>query len=376
MSNFARMPFTEIFERIKEELVRDKAGNTAMENKYKGAVQDVYLQDFPILLPEDYLRTSATITTKANYSTGTVTIAADAAGATGASTAWTSALTDDSLFKADDENGIYRVTYSSGTSLLFSLPSTWQDDAVAAGSSYELMFDRFALASDFSHMVEDDKENPEVVHWYNNGGPAWLIPEDNGEYTRDFIFQASTPGFYTVKWVSGAPYLYIRPCDDTGRVIYYDYIPNLTPLAEHAEGTATCTADATAVSAGTEFQDFLGTAGANLATEDYYFSFDGDGTGQERRWYKISACASDTALTLDSAYLGTTKTAQPYTISKISKYPAKFDTALMYGAALRIDPNAKDADRWSALYTAAVSGHRGVDGRRIHGQKGSYSRGY
>ena len=179
MSSLARVPFIEIVERIQSELVRDKAKNASMEKKYKGVVNDV-CHELQLILPEDVLRKTGNISTIADYSTGTVTVAAAGSTITGASTAWTSDNSNDSLFKADDEEVAYRVTYTAGTTLTLSQPSTWVDDAVSAGS-YKLMFDRFALASDFSHMIEDDAEEPETLFYWTSNGRAYLYPEDVSE---------------------------------------------------------------------------------------------------------------------------------------------------------------------------------------------------
>ena len=292
-----------------------------------------------------------------------------AAGATITGSAlcvWTSALTNDSLLKGDG-NTLYRVNYSSPTALTLVQPSTWIDDAQSA-DSYKLMFDRFALASDFSHMCLDDKDDPEVVYWYNNGNRQFLSPNDNGEYEGKFQFIARTPSDYTVKWVSGSPYLYIFPCDDDARGIFYEYIPLINNMTEYVTGTATCANAATAVTGtSTDWDGYLST------TYDFYLRFDGDGVGSDSKWYKISTYTGDDSITLASAYGGATKTAQPYTISRVSLYPAKYDTALVYGAALRMDPNNNDAARWASVYGMYLPAFKGrlntIIGERSRGKK-------
>ncbi len=379
-SKINRIPFTEIFERAQLELVRDSATAAANEAKYKGVVNDVYLVDFPILLPEDLIRKTGNITTIADYSTGLITIDnGDSAIVGDSDCAWTSAITNDSLLKADGEETIYRVTYGDdATDLDLSAPSTWKDDDVDDGA-YKLMFDRYALAGDFGYMVQDDKDKPEAVSWWTGSGKAWLEPEDNGEYNRDFIFNASTPAFYTVKrdaTTGDSPYLYIRPCDDSTRVLFYDYIPQLIALTEYTTDSIKTLANAsTAVvsNAGTVWGD---TDFIDIETYDYYFRIDVDGTGSNSVWYKIASITDDDNLVLSTGYDGTaiSSGSVKYTISRVSKWPTRFDRALVYGAALRIDPNNRDAERWKELYGALVGGFKAVDGKRIHGQKGSYNR--
>jgi hypothetical protein len=356
-----------MFERIQSELVRATAQNTKSENKYKGVLNDIYM-DARVVLPEDVLRKTSYVTTVADYSTGTATVAAAGTSITGASTAWASANSNDGLFKADDEETVYRVTYNSATQLDLSSPSAWADDAVSAGD-YRLLFDRLALATDFSHMPQDNKDDPEIVYWWNNAGKAFLEPEDNGEYDNGAAFSYSTPGFYTVKWVDSDPYLYIRPCDDSSRVLFYDYIPELQPMMEFTAGTVTITKDATAVTgASTLFGDFIDTT-----ANDYYLRVDADGTGVASEWYKIASVTDDTNLVLSTAHLRGAAATSAYTISMVPKWPAKYDRAIMYAAAARIDPNNKDVEKWSGVVEGLIPGWNKVFGTRIVGRKGPFN---
>lgn len=366
MSQIRRVPFTELVERVQGEVVRDIAGNASADSKYRGMINDVYLTDFQTLLPEDLLRKQGNITTIADYSTGTITVAAAGATITGEDTAWTSAISNNAMFQAGGEDGAYRVTYTAATTLTLLDPTAWTDDAVTDGT-YKLMFDRYALASDFGHMVEDDVEDPEAVYWNSNASRQFLTPKDNGEYDRDFQLIEGTPAHYTVKWVTEDPYLYIWPCDTLARSMFYFYIPNLLPLQEKT-GTATSAGATTAISAvsGLSAETWLN------STEDFYFRFDADGTGEKSRWHKI-ASYTDTTITLAANY-PTARTTAAYTLSSVSRYPSKYDRALIYGAALRVDPDAKDAQRWAAIYGGMIPAYKRLYGTRIHGQSGSYNR--
>jgi len=372
MSNIRRIPYTELVERLQGELLRDKAANVASEKKYKGAINDVYTVDLPILLPEDYLRKSASIETKADYATGLITVDDGDASIVGDSDCvWTEALTDDGILKADDEEAIYRVTYSSATSLTLSAPAAWVDDDVADGG-YRLMFDRYALPTDFMDMPEDDKEDPEVVYYNTGGGRAHIEPVDNGEYERDFSFNHGTPAHYTIKWVSNDPYMYIWPCDTDSRQLYYDYIPQLHPMIEVTAGSATSTLDSTAITGTSTFWgNFIDTT-----VNDYYFRFDIDGTGQASEWYKIASVTTDEALVLSTAYTGdAARATKPYTISMIPKWPAKYDTAMLYTAAYKMEPNKIDSDRWGAIASTLIPGWKSYFGRRIYGRRGAHDLG-
>lgn len=375
MSNFSRIPFTEIVERTQNEIIRDKAQDTISESKYKGAVNDVYMTDLLALLPEDFLRTTGVITTKEDYSTGTITVAVAGATIAGSSTLWTSANSDGALFKANDTGTVYRVAYTGASTLTLSSPAAWVDAAVTAGS-YRLVFDRYALASDFSRMCIDKQRRqtgppgPEAVYYYNNGSPMYMNPRDNGEFGQKSLFTYGTPSDYTVKYILGVPYLYIFPADTTSRAIFYDYIPVLTPMTEYTTGTASCTNGATAVTgAGTDFDGYI------TSTDTYYLRFDDDGVGAASVWYQVASAGSDTAITLSTAYAGVTKAAgSSYTISRISRWPARYDQAMMYGAAMKMDPEALMSQKWQTIYTSLVMGQAGFDGRGLQGRHAAWMR--
>lgn len=367
MSNVRRIPYTELVERLQGELLRDTAANVNSEKKYKGVINDVYTVDFPILLPEDFLRKTGNFATKEDYSTGTITTTVAGTTITGASTSWTEANSDGSLLKADDTETVFRVGYSAGTTLSLTAPSTWVDDAVTAGD-YRLMFDRYTLASDFDSIVQDDIEDPEVVHYWTGGGRQRLEPQDNGEYERDFSFNRGIPAKYTIKHTDGTYYMHLWPCDDDTRQIFYDYIPTVLPMVEVTAGTATVALDATAVTGTSTFWgNFIDTT-----VNDYYFRFDIDGEGQASEWYKITSVTTDEALVLSTAYTGdAARTAKEYTISMIPKWPAKYDTAILYTAVYKLEPRKVDADRWAQIASTIIPGWKSYFGRRIHGRTGA-----
>ena len=376
MSNISRIPFTELFEKCQAELVRDKASNVESEAKYKGFINEAYCNDLTLLLgpvAEDYLRTEAVITTIAEYSTGHITVAAAGSSVTGVSSAWTSTNSNGALLKATDEEGVYRVAYSASTTLTLSKPTAWVDDAVTLGD-YELKFDRYALASDFSHMCIDDQNEPESVFYWRGGAKAHLTPLDNGEYDTKFSFAASgTCGEYTVKWDAGAPYLHPYPIEETAKSLHYNYIPFLTPMMEYTTGYVSSLANAGVALVGASTAWNV-TSNIDTSTYDYYFRVDADGTGSRSVWYKVYSVGSATTITLATAYGGTAissgTAANTYTISRVSRWPNRFDSVLMYLAAMKADPDNNDVSKWKAVLDLAIPSHKAIDGRRIQGQRG------
>jgi len=368
-----RIPFTELFERVQNELIRDKSSDSATENKYKGAINEVYASDLVLMLNEDLLRKESYISTTADYSTGTITVAAAGSSITGSSTAWTSANSDDALLKADGEDHWYRVAYSSGTELTLSSPSAWVDDAVSAGN-YRLIHDRYALASDFSHMCIDDIEEPEAVYRMSGGSRAFLTPMDPGQWDKQFHFNYGTPGEYCIKWVTGSPYMYLNPAPTDAEAVFYNYIPALTVMTEYTTGyISSITNGSTAVvGSGTTWSTSVSLASAK------YLRIDADGVGSDSRWYQISSITDNTHIVLGSNYGGTSISSgtsdDTYTISSVSLWPARVDYAMLYGAALKLDPTAKDANTWTNIYAAKMEGLMSLEGRKIYGQKGAFKR--
>ena len=113
MADIRRVPFTEQVERVQKEMIRD---NSAAEAKYKGRVNDVYTYDIPSEIDYRHLRLSSNITTTADYTTGNIS-ATSGTTITGASTSWTSANSNNMVLKVSGYDELYRMTYSSATSL-------------------------------------------------------------------------------------------------------------------------------------------------------------------------------------------------------------------------------------------------------------------
>ena len=132
-----RRPFTEMVEIAQNELVREGASN--QEDKYKGFINEVYLNELPSLLPEDYIKKEAFVTLVSQYTTGTITVGSGTAGIQGASTSWSSTQTG-YFIKVSGFNRLYRVTYSADTFLTFQNSLTWVE-ATGAGLSYSLFQD-------------------------------------------------------------------------------------------------------------------------------------------------------------------------------------------------------------------------------------------
>src|SRR3990167_2681802 len=202
----ARRPFTEMVEVAQNELVREAASN--VEGKYRGFINQVYLNDFPSLLPEKYIRKRGYITAKADYTTGTVTVGTGTSNMVGASTSWTSANSDGLIITVDGADEAYRMTFEAGTSLTFQNSLAWVGSS-GSGLGYRLVQNRYALASDFSYLSADSVDKPNVVSFMLNGVELFLSPLGNEEYDRNYSPKIVSDAFYgyTVKYESSNIYL-------------------------------------------------------------------------------------------------------------------------------------------------------------------------
>lgn len=353
-----RRPFTELYEVAQTELVREAASN--QEDKFKGFINQVYLNELPKVLPEDFIKKEAFVVVAAEYTTGTVTIGSATNGVQGALTSWTSAL-NNFYIKVDGYDRLNRVTYSADTLLTFQNSLSWVE-ASGTGLSYSLFQDRYQLPSDFAYMIMDDPDDPCVVSRYVSGSQVFLSPKNNDEFERLFNGIIGDIWAYTVKWISETPYLMTLSAPDSADIIRYWYIPQLTTLTEYTTGTVTFTTGTAVIAAG----GALWTANINTSVNQYYIRNDADGTGSASKWYKILSVANDTALILAGAFGGTSGAGISYTISEVSKWPVRFDDAILYKACLIADPDGAQVRKWQSLYQEAIGISNTVDNKRVN----------
>ena len=351
MADIRRVPFSEIVERVQVDLIRDAS---ASEDKYKGRVNSFYMFDLPGQIDYRHIRKTGSVTTTNDYSTGYITDVSSTTATGDSDCVWTSALTNTLLLKISGYNEVYRVTYSSSTAL--TLDRTWVETAISSDEvSYVLYQDRYALASDFDRMILDPDK---AVYYWQGGNKNYLLYLDPEEFEAKQTFQPNTPSHYTIKWVSGDPYIFVDPPDNTARTLYYTYIPSLKRMSEYTTGTITTLANAgTAVTgSSSDFDGFI----TDTTNYDYYFRIDGDGTGAASKWYKIASVTDDTHLTLSDAYGGTAISAgtSTYTISMASRLPPGLDLAIIYGTAMESatdQTNKLQLQGWGAMY-ARIAG--------------------
>lgn len=353
----ARRPFTEIFEVAQTELVRESSSN--VQPKYMGAVNQVYINEMPEQLPERYIRKLGFITLSAAYSTGTVTVGSGSTSITGASTSWTTANSDNYI-NVNGYNRLYRVTYSAATNLSLNNSLTWIG-ASGSGLTYTLMQDRYALPSDFNYMGHDNPEFPNIVGYQVTGFTIFLFPSNNEEYDRTLVPTTSTAfSKYTVKWDNGTPYLHVWPFPLNPDIMSFFYIPKLTAMVEYTTGTVTFTTGTAVVGSGTNWSS-LNTAFT------YFIRNDADGTGSASVWTQILSFGGATTISLSSAFSGTSGAGITYTISQISQWPERFDSAMLYKTCLIVDPDNVQSPKWTQLVNEAFSIDKTVEAKLKRG---------
>jgi len=350
-----------MFEVVRNEWVRNTNKSEAI---FKSNINYAYTNLLPLVVDEEHLRKESFVTTKADYSTGTVDISA--AGTTvdkgDTATVWTEANSDGFLFKEDDSDLAARVSYTSATQLTFQDSLAWPHDAVDEGT-YRLVLDRYAVASDFGRMMQDVVDDGRVVYYWQNRGKMFLDPLQPGDFDKSFAFTYGTPSEYTVKkdFASDTYYLHINPPDTTTRTIFYNYIPVLTNLEEFT-GSATFAASTAVVGSGTVWASELDTT-----AYDYYIRNDADGTGGASKWFKVSSVTDNTNIVLAATFTGTTGASQSFSIAMVTKYPAGLDRAIIVLAAYISDPDPKMKAHWLNLYTMDVQGYSRLTAKQIQG---------
>ena len=352
-----RIPFTEIVEQCQVELIRERA--PAEESKYQGTVNRIYSNDLPGILPELFIKKEAFFTLVADDTVGTVTVGTGTSNIIGVGTSWTSSQTD-SLLKVNGFDVIYRVTFAASTSLTFNDSLTWIGSS-GTGNTYTLFKDRYQLPSDFSHLIADDSCDPHVVYRWVGGKKIFMDLLSEEEFERNDAVNIGTPYAYYVKWIKEIPYLYITLSADSAEIVGYSYIPQLTTLSEYTTGTITfTTGTAVILATGT----VAWTSTVSTGTNTYYIRNDTDGSGSGSKWTKINTVVSNTQLTLSSAWAYTSGTGQTYTISEISKWPSRFDDAMIYRTCAIIDPDNVNIQKWNNLYIEAVGLDRSEESHR------------
>lgn len=355
-----RIPYTEGFEMLQRELIREAASD--QEAKYMGIYNRVYVNDMAAALPERYIREGSFITTVADYTTGTVTVGTGTTNIIGLATSWDSANSDDFNINVNGFDQTFRMTFDAGTSLTYQQSLGWTQSS-GSGKTYRLFQDRYALPDNFDYMVKESADQPNVVYVYLNNSKIHLTPWSNEEFDRNFTANVNTLHAYTVKWASGAAYLHLQSNPDNIENVGFSYIRRIVALRELTTGTATLS--------GASGTSLVLTSNASMTASldtarTLYVRNDADGTGSASVWSKISTIADASTATLNSAqsFAMTSGASLNYTISEISEWPARFDDVILYKSAWIVDPDSVQAAKWATLVNDAIGSELTVESKR------------
>jgi len=326
------IPFSELFERLMTLAKIDSFNN---EDYAKGLINDAYTRSLPGIADWTPLVTEAFLTTSAYYSTGTVACTAGATSLTGSGTTWTATMTNNNGWKIKFAglDNVYAFTYVSATSATIS--PALEGSTNISGQTYVLFKDEYALPSNFDRLLKNGSIYVQQGgRTYNTIGE---LPRD--QFREQFVAEPSDPIFRAMLTrvdSSGNRMIRLNPPPRTAKVYPYEYIPKLAPMKEYITGTVAVTnASTTVTGSNTYFTN-------NVSAGDY-FRVDTVGQGDSSKWYKIASVDSNSALTLESAYLDAAESGVEYTIcSSPTGLPSEFHEFVLYEAVSAAVASASD----------------------------------
>lgn len=345
------LPFTEIFERVKNEELRDKTNDTQAEDKYKSTVNDTYRIWLPSEFEFNAYKKNANFTTSADYVAGTVAVTTGDTAIVGTDTVWTAAHSGLKIYVKSGHE-IYTFTRTGATT--GTVERNYVDDT-DTDSTYVIFKRRYSLASDFWRPITVEPDHG-AFYYYKNGTRVDLIPKWSEEWGQHDYSSPGIPAYYHIVCESGVYYVEISPPDTDARTIFYDYIPYLTPMVEYTTGTVAVTnGDATVTGTGTDFV-------SNVSAGDW-FRIDADRTGSSSVWYEVSSITNATSLELSSTYAGSTVTGKAYTISEEPNLPPIFHPLIACKSALdrAADRDAKQLQVLVAMTQRALGLAKSID---------------
>lgn len=350
--NISEIPFTEICERT-QELGRERVDNMS---KIRGIVNDFYVREFPRKFDWNFFMAQSTITTKAQYTTGSLSANTGSTAVTFSSDA---ALTIDNTFwqlKVSGNDYVYQFTYGSSTSGTLNIPLSGTVNAL--NSSYNLFQPYYSLASNFDRFPK----NGGLILY--QGGNEQIIPE---------LAYQDWPIYYTPSPTTLAAYCRLYGTDTAGNTLLeinpppadpisyrYDYFIKPSVMYQLTSGLIG--------SVGNGASQVIGDTNTQFtrANTGDYFRVDALGTSADSEWYRIIAIANDSTLTLQTAFKNTGNaavTSANYTICPAPSMPYKMHPAILYGSILQlaVDQNDPMVQAYNTKFAEVLS-----DGKRLY----------
>jgi len=327
MSTVRAIPFVEIVERAQD---LGRAGADT-RSRLRGLVQSVYTRDIPIEFDWTFLKASSAIVCLAEYNTGYASCVTQ-----DGTVSFTSGATLDSSFigrriKFDSNPDIYDITALYSTTGCTISPVLSSEAHVETGG-YTIFKNIFSLPENFDRFLINGG-----LLYYQGGQPTPIPEKVDGDFLSEFNASPnSTPSGCRMLGPdsNGCLQVEIEPPPSTPYIMRNEYIRALLPMKENSMGTAVFTSNSTVVTgSGTWFTRM--TTGDYIRAEQFGKNTDSD-------WYRITAIASNTNLTLSRVFRIDSNYTGSFMISSAPEMPYNFHESLIYGALRKYLPDHKD----------------------------------
>ena len=353
--NISELPFTEIVERLAQIARNDKDNDLS---RIRGAVNDVYIRELPKREDWQPLLADSAITTDLEYKTGTATVNTGATAVTFSSdTVLTAGMTGRKI-KFGTNPDIYTLTFTNATGGTINPPLSGITNL--SSSPFSVYQDVYALAPSFDRFLINGGL------FYFQGGRITVVEEAKSEqeFFKEFNPSPSKPKKCRLveSGTDGVPHVQVTPPASGAMILGYRMIRKLTPMRETSAGFVDISAGGTVVTGS------VGTTRFTEASTGDYFRISAFGKADDSRWYRITAIANDSSLTLSSAFGLSGATTAGYVISQAPELPAKMHFNLITGGAkfLLADQNDKLFQYWDLKDREETSANRKLYKTRVY----------
>ena len=339
--NVSELPGTELVERIVQ-LARIEND----DSRARAALNDTYVRELPGKEDWTFLIVSSALTCTDDYRTGTVSVNTQSATTTFSTDVSLDAAFTGRKIKFSDNPNVYDFTYSNATGGTVSPPLSGTRNIVSG--AYFIFAPIYALDDAYDRWPKDGG-----LHIYQGGQITPVYEVAPQEWYREYTPFPSLPKMCRLVQ-AGTDLLQrfeLSPPPDQPYVLGNEYLRKLEPLRETTAGFVDVSVSGTTVT---------GSAGTTRFTEaqtGWYFRIDAFGTGENSEWYRVSAIANNSSLTLATAFGLSGATTAAYTLSSVPQIPAKLHQALLYGSMMKVlmDQNDPQFQFAQAKFTEMIT---------------------
>lgn len=347
------IPYTEMTERV---MSLGRVNQNAIE-KVRGIIQDIYTRDIPTKWDWQFLFASSAITTIDQYVTGNASVNTGSNVVSFSADVTATAAMVGRKIKFSGNEVVYDISSFMTAQSLQIFPAMQGASNILNGS-YTIFQPTYALAGDFDRFPKDGG-----IYKWTGGAKERLNEEPYQEYTQNFTGQPSIPDKIRIVGTdtAGNTLIEFRPAPKDARVYSYDYLRRLSPLVESTAGLIKgISANTTLVSGQFSFNNtlFVHEIGSDSRTVgNLFFRVDVFGKGQDSYWNPVINVASNSDLTLRTAFGNSAVTAANYTLCTGPQMPPMLHPAILYGAIAHIlaDQNDENAQLYIQKYTQVIA---------------------